>query len=203
MCLFCVLCHINTWLCRAVVELCPTIWTNTKLCVIYWSYSSDRATQNDTSPKATLTLSLRDAGVHSRKRLVSYAVCYSSPTTYGRVRFLFSIFCSYLVRFAYDRRPQLLYMYTLKQILTPSVISSLLSKALPRVTRTDLSQRHFCFQPPICLIRVHVIRYIICIEKRFRGIYPWGLGLGNSEQDVHGHIAAIESYSSPKGKVYS
>ena len=54
------------------------------------------------------------------------------------------------------------------------------------------------FQHPIRFIRVHMTWYI-CIEKRFcRVRISLGLGLGNSQQNFHLHIAAIRSHSSPK-----
>ena len=60
---------------------------------------------------------------------VWYVVCYSSPSTYGRVRSFFSVLLSYLVMSAFDRRPLLAYSYTYNQqrMLTPRVISSLSS----------------------------------------------------------------------------
>ena len=48
---------------------------------------------------------------------------------------------------------------------------------LPRVPPVCISASHF-FQPPVCLIRVHMIWYI-CIEKRFRGTFRWDWDLGS------------------------
>ena len=78
-------------LCRAVVELCSTVWTYTKPWAVYWRYRSDRQLQR-TIPllEAPWPPSLRDAGLH-RIRLVSYIVRYSHKITYGRVRSFFSV----------------------------------------------------------------------------------------------------------------
>ena len=64
--------------------------------------------------------------------MVSYVVCYSSPSTYGRVRSLLSLIFSYLVLSEFDRRPLLPYAhtYTQQRMLTPRVVSSLLSVVL-------------------------------------------------------------------------
>ena len=41
--------------------------------------------------------------------------------------------------------------------------------------------------------------WYICIEKRLRSVrISYGLGLGNPQRNVHGHIAAVGSNSSPK-----
>ena len=76
--------------------------------------------------------------------IVGYALSRMLCTTAVGLRTVvcvsfFRLFYSYLVVSASDRRPPLLYTYTQQQILTPSVISSLPSEALPRVTRMDPS----------------------------------------------------------------
>ena len=49
-----------------------------------------------------------------------------------------------------------------------------------------------CSYDMIYFHREEILRYI-----------SLALGFGNSQQNIHGHIAAIESHSSPKRKVYS
>ena len=102
-----------------------------------------------------------------RVRLVWYVVCYSSPSTYGRVRSFLSFFFSYLVLCAFDSRPLLAYSYTYthQRMLTPRVISSLSSMVLTHgITNGSLSpecllyvQRisaSFFFHPPVSYVRV-------------------------------------------------
>ena len=105
----------------------------------------------------------------------------------------------------------LLYTYTKQRTLTPRVLCSLPSVPLTQGNAYEslfpeclwyVSQRQFffsaaylfdtCSYDMIYFHREEILRYI-----------SLALGFGNSQQNIHGHIAAIESHSSPKRKVYS
>ena len=138
--------------------------------------------------------------------IVEYAWSRMLCATAARLRTVvrvsgFRFFCSYLVLSASDRRPPLLYTYTQQQILTPSVISSLPSEALPRVTRMDPSppSASSTYLSVIFFFNRLFVWYVfmwcdISASRRDSAIYsckPVALGLGNA---VHGHCCNLMSF---------
>ena len=105
---------------------------------------------------------------------------------YGHVFICYSIFCSYqLVVVLIVGHHTAVHVRTTANpypngiLLSPECTSGPgwhIWIPLPRVPLVRISASHF-FQPPVCLIRVHMIWYI-SIEKRFCGIFPWHWDLG-------------------------
>ena len=136
-------------------------------------------------------------------RLVSYVAYYSSPTTYGGVRFAFS-YCSLVpgrvclwssAATAVHVQPAPNPYLNRHFFSAERVYIQVTSVDLYRPSTSGMYLSVICFSTAFFLISVHVVLYIsIEREKRDSAVFsckPAGLGLGNS---IHGHCCNLIAF---------